>query len=61
MLSPTAAGRKKTKEDDKCVPKKSTDWEINFIQRLGFMQTSGASRVTRLVPFLEEAKKRNVL
>jgi hypothetical protein len=61
MLSPTAAGRKKTKEDDKCVPNKSTDSEINFIQRLEFMHTSGASRVAGTVPLLEEAKKRNVL
>jgi len=61
MLSPTAAEREKTKGGDKCAPKKSADSEINFIQRLGFMQTSGASRVTGTVPFLEEAKKRNVL
>lgn len=57
----TAAEREKTKGGNKCAPKKSTDSEINFIQRLGFMQTSGASRVTGTVPFLEEAKKRNVL
>jgi hypothetical protein len=61
MLSPAAAEREKTKEGDKCVPKKSTDSEINFIQRLGFMQTSGASWVAGTVPFLVEARKRNVL